>query len=42
MPAMAYRLSLFEQLEGLTRGLTCEILIGQIYTQPSVTVEYHA
>mgnify|MGYP003585727724 FL=1 len=34
MPALAYRLSLYEQLEGLPAGLTGEILNGQLYTQP--------
>lgn len=34
MPALAYRLSLYEQLEGLPPGLTGEILNGQLYTQP--------
>ena len=34
MPALAYRLSLYEHLEGLPAGLTGEILNGQLYTQP--------
>ena len=34
MPALAYRLSLYDQLEGLPPELTGEILNGRLYTQP--------